>query len=355
MMISEYDILVVGAGPAGSSAAWAAAAAGARVLVVERRKAVGVPVRCAEFIPRLLLGELSFRDRGFVVQAVRAMRAVLPDGTVKETRAPGLTIHRDQFDQLLADYARQAGVEILEQVRAVGTEDGFVVLKQAGGSLSRVRAKVIIGADGPHSTVGRWMGLRVRRLIPALQVRVSLSKPMEHTEVYFHPWIYGAYGWVFPKDDQANVGLAIAQGSKWSRPPKATLEWFVGRLRHEGKIKGPTYNSTFGWIPVEPLQTAVKGNMMLVGDAAGHTHPITGAGVPQAVACGKAAGICAAEAAAKNDPGLLKRYDQQWQEDVGEALHLAVERRKILERQWHLLNDILPYCWIGFKEYYERT
>jgi digeranylgeranylglycerophospholipid reductase len=143
----NYDILVVGAGPAGSAAALTAAGLGAKVLVAERRDVIGVPVRCAEYIPRALLGELPFRDRAFVVQPVKAMRTVLPDGGVKETRAPGLIIRHDLLDQRLAECARAEGAEIRTGVRVVSNENGEVVLKQSLGGTIRMRPGIIIGAD----------------------------------------------------------------------------------------------------------------------------------------------------------------------------------------------------------------
>jgi len=84
-------ILVVGAGPAGTCAAARAAREGLKVIVVERRAIVGVPIRCAEYIPAPLMGELDV-DRQFVVQSVRGMRTMLPGGEVRETRAPGFMI-----------------------------------------------------------------------------------------------------------------------------------------------------------------------------------------------------------------------------------------------------------------------
>ena len=82
------DILVVGAGPAGGAAALAAARQGARVLIVDRRQVVGVPVQCAEYIPAMLMGHLDL-DKSFIVQKIQGMRTCLPDEPVTKTRAPG--------------------------------------------------------------------------------------------------------------------------------------------------------------------------------------------------------------------------------------------------------------------------
>jgi digeranylgeranylglycerophospholipid reductase len=350
----DYDILVVGAGPAGSAAALSAAGSGARVLVAERRGVIGVPVRCAEYIPRALLGVLPFRDRSFVVQSVKTMRTLLPDGDVKETKAPGLVIRRDLFDQRLAECARAEGSEIRTGVRVVSNENGEVVLKQSRGGTVRTRPAVIIGADGPHSTVGKWMGLRVSRLIPGIQVRVPLAGPMDHTDVWFHPKILGAYGWVFPRGDEANVGIALAGGDLSRGALRATLDWFVGRLVHEGRIRAAPRKGMFGWIPAAPLDHLVRGNMMLAGDAAGHAHPITGAGISNAIVAGRLAGKWAVEAVRRGDLSALQGYERELREELGEALRHGDHRRRLLERHWDRLAEMLPYCWIAFREYFQE-
>ncbi|MBW2064898.1 MAG: NAD(P)/FAD-dependent oxidoreductase [Deltaproteobacteria bacterium] len=355
MMDYEWDILVVGAGPAGTSAARVAAEQGVKVMVVESRRTVGMPVRCAEYLPRAFLGELPKVDRGFLVQYVKGMRTFLPDGTVKETMAPGFTIRRDLFDQTLAARAEEAGARICLETRAVSLVDqGSVLLKGPGGGPVVIKPRVIIGADGPGSTVGKWMGNVNRNLILALQCRVRLTRPMEFTEVYFHREIYGGYGWIFPKDGEANVGLGIVPGERRSMSLKTKLEWFVDNIRRKGTIKGRAYGITPGWIPVKPVRRAVKENMLLVGDAAAHTHPITGAGVPQAVMCGRLAGKWAARAVLEDDLELLKQYDHEWQEEFGETLTRGLERRRQLEAQWHHLCEVLPSCWVAFRGYYGR-
>lgn len=322
--------------------------------MVERRKAVGVPVRCGEYIPRAILGELPKGDHAFLVQPVKGMMTFLPDGTIKETIGPGFTIRRDLFDRTLAQHARESGAEIRLGTRAIGFEAGAVILKGSDGELIETRPRVIIGADGPHSTVGKWMGNRNRDMVLALQCRFRLTRHMEFTEVYFHPRIYGGYAWLFPKDKEANVGLGVAPSHKRPVPLRALLEWLIEDLRGHGRIKGPVYGVTAGWIPVKPILRTVKENMLLVGDAAGQTHPITGAGVPQAVICGHLAGKWAARAVLEDDLKLLMRYEYEWLEDFGDHLMMGFQRRKRLEAHWRRLSEILPSCWVAFREYYER-
>lgn len=350
-MTLQCDILVVGAGPAGSSAADAAAGKGAHVLMVERKKVIGNPVRCAEYIPRQLLGQLE-TTRDFVVQTTRGMRTFLPEGRVKETRAPGLMINRQRFDQGLARKAQRSGAHLRLETRVIGRNGGAVFLKGTDKRIRRVTPKIIIGADGPFSLVGRWMGLRNRHLIPAIQVKAMLTRPMEWTHVYFDRKIYGGYGWLFPKGKEANVGLGIRQGSPWSQPLKRTLERLVHRLVKDGLIEGKVFEMTAGWIPAEPVREVSRGAMLLAGDAAGQTHPVTGAGIAHAVLCGKMAGKWAARAVWANDISLLRGYDREWQDDLGEQLQRGFQKREEVEKEWDRLEEILPSCWVGFREYH---
>ncbi len=260
------DILVVGAGPAGSSAARAAASRGLDVLVVERRETIGVPVQCAEFIPAPLLGVIGLA-RDFVVQSVRGMKTILPDGGTEHMRAPGFMIRRDLFDQALARAAEEEGARVLASTRVLRLEEGEVVVRSKGeAEEERVAPRVIIGADGPCSTVGRWIGSENLNLIPAVQWRVPLASPIEHTEVHFHEDFYGGYGWLFPGGREANVGLGRKQRNKHDERIGKVLERFVSRLAEEGKVEPRPLRTTAGWIPAEPARKVTEGKVLLVGE-----------------------------------------------------------------------------------------
>jgi len=345
------DILVIGAGPAGSSAALEASSRGARVVVVDRRTVIGVPVQCAEYIPAFLLGELCLHA-GFVVQPLRGMKTFLNGRLIQEIAAPGYTIRRDSFDRLLADEAAEAGAAVLSSTRAVAMDGRGVLIRQKGHVESRIRAGVIIGADGPHSITGRWLGSENTNLIPAVQVRVRLNRPMEFTEVFFDDRIYGGYGWLFPKGDMANVGLGMKKRGDRNEIGGGLKE-LLSLLAAQGKIVGDPLRVTAGHIPAEPRRTITGRNIMLAGDAAGHTHPITGAGIAQAVTGGRMAGKWAARAVESGDLSYLSGYESEWLELFGDTLEQGFQRRCLLESKWDRLEEILKYCWVTFKEYHE--
>ena len=347
-MREQVDVLVVGAGPAGSTSARAAAAAGAQVLVVERRRRVGVPVQCAEYIPAQIVRYAPLPER-CIGQRIATLRTHLPDGETVETPARGYVIDRAAFDQALAVAARRAGARIWTQARAVErTAEG--VLIQRDGETIEVRCRVLIGADGPGSIVGAWLGQQNAAYIDALQVEVVLPGPRPSTEVYFDPLYSGGYGWLFPKGDTANVGVGVSRAM--GADPRAALAHLLDRLElGQGAVVG----RTGGRVPSGGLVGAlVVGNVLLAGDAAGQTHPVTGAGVANAVTGGGLAGEAAARAIQGNDVRLLRSYEDGWSTMRGPLRH-ALAKRQYLDQHWSedaaRLSALLRESWIAFKAY----
>jgi geranylgeranyl reductase family protein len=348
----QFDVLIVGAGPAGSAAACAAASRGARVLVVERKGCIGAPVQCAEYIPALLLGKVEL-GREYTVQAVKGMKTYLPDAPEKITRAPGYIIHRDRFDRAMARKAQDAGAKIMLSTKALRIDsEGNVTLVDGDGSIFTMRPEIIIGADGPHSTVGRWVGAVNQHLLPAVQMTLPLTRPLDHTEVYFSPEIFAGYGWLFPKGEVANVGLGMKRNTHSQERIAQTLHRFIERLKASGKITGEPVGRTAGWIPAEPVRRAVYGNIALAGDAAGHTHAITGAGVFAAVVCGQMAGKWAGRAVRDNHINLLQHYDHEWKDLMALTLVRAYQRRQKMEAEWNNFNATVKNCWVAYRQYY---
>ena len=361
MTVPRYDVAIVGTGPAGSSAALAAAQAGARVLVVEKRREIGRPVQCAEYVPRPLRWRVPWSS-DWVAQEIIAMHTHLPGGEVVETPAAGYLIHRDRFDQGLAAAAHQAGAEVWTATQALEpTPDGLVA--RQGRRTFEVEARVVVGADGPRSTVAGWMEQSERQVLVAAQCRVRLERPVTATHVYFDPLYVGGYGWLFPKGEVANVGVGLdACGGV---TPKEALTHLLDRLGiaasrvigHGGGLGSVSgLGSISGLIPSGgPPERTHRENLVLVGDAAGQTHPITGAGVAHACLCGQMAGRAAAKVAQSGDLDALSEYEQEWRDYLGGVLVHATAKRRLLEEGWSrdldVLNALLRQTWVAFPGY----
>lgn len=345
-------MLVVGGGPAGSCAARAAAAGGASVLLVERRARVGQPVQCAEYVPAQIARYVDLPQR-CIAQRIAALESYLPDGERAETPAPGYVIDRACLDLSLVVAAHRAGAQVWTGARAVARTPAGVLVRR-GGREVEVSCTVLIGADGPRSTVGRWIDCPVEATIVARQVEVVLPAPRACTAVYFDPLYRGGYGWVFPKGETANVGVGVS--GAMGGDPHAALAYLLARL---GLGEGAIVGHTGGHVPSGGQVRALRvGSVLLVGDAAGHAHPVTGAGVAPAVISGLLAGEAAARAIRTRDLAALDGYQQEWAPTMGGPMRHALAVRRELDAHWSddpaALSARLRETWIAFRGYGRR-
>lgn len=342
------DILIIGAGPAGSMAAKFAAKTGASVILLEKRKEVGCPVQCAEYVPWQITQRINLPNN-VIAQRIDFMQIYMPDGEVRETQDKGFMIYRHLFDQHLSKGAVLGGAKLFLQAKALDYKDGVVWIRQQKQEWG-IKTKVIIGADGPYSTVGKWIGQKTTRFIYGVQYQMRLSCKMSSTKVYFKKDIPGGYGWVFPKGKIANIGLGV--DLKFKVNPIQTLNTFVEYLRKEGIIEGEKIGITGGVIPVGGLLPKIRHqNIILVGDAGGMAHPITGAGILNAVLCGKIAGEAAGLAVLEDNLDRLEEYEEECQTILGEALSRAKQKREILISNWNDTDKLIKAIqksWIPF-------
>ncbi|MDA0823727.1 MAG: geranylgeranyl reductase family protein [Proteobacteria bacterium] len=288
-----FDVLVVGLGPAGACAARSAAQAGRGVLAIDRKQAAGIPVQCAEFVPPMLSP---------TIDAVSAARCQTIQGMLTfveneppdhKNNFPGVMVDRAQFDQHLVAKAIDAGVECRFNtvVTTVDTE-GSVYL----GSGEVIDAPVVIGADGPRSRIGRAINSVNHGLVVTRQITVPLCDPYSATDVFLSANYCGGYAWLFPRGAVANLGLGVQPGKL--KDLKPLLDSLHRELVKQGRVGEGILSRTGGAIPVGgmrvPHGTIKERLILLCGDAAGLSNPITGAGISSAVVSGTLAGESAA-------------------------------------------------------------
>jgi geranylgeranyl reductase family protein len=349
-----YDIVVIGAGPAGSCAARAAAQRGAKVLLIDRRQRLGIPVQCAEFVSQWIFRHASFSST-CIIQRVEEMVTHLPGQIRYGMKSPGYMLDRSLFDKELAASAILSGTRISIGTKAIGlSPEGLVV--ERGSKKETVSSKVFIGADGVSSSIARFVGQPPLKTISALQYEVVLSEPRNHVDVHFHIDYEGGYAWFFPKGRTANAGVGVV-ASKASQLSNLLDRFLDSLMKSKTLQEIQVISKTGGFIPCEFYQRNLFKNVLLIGDAAGHAHPITGAGILNAVIAGELAGKTAGEAIVKEDLGLLNNYEREWQEAIGNSLSYGAFKRRFLEEHWDKpgvdFEELVRKTWVGFKEYYE--
>jgi geranylgeranyl reductase family protein len=353
-VIADIDVLVVGLGPAGARAAWGATRAGRSVIAIDRRKQAGIPVQCAEFVPALLGQELDGLD-SVILQRIQSMVTFI-ESEAPDTKGdfPGCMIDRARFDAMLAEEARVAGVDCrfgvaLERL----ADDGAATLADG----TTIRPRLIVGADGPRSLVGRAIGHVNRDLVETRQVTVPLLEPHAATDIFLAADIPGGYAWLFPKGDIANLGVGVEPSVR--RRLKPLLDRLHRQLAADGRVGSDVLGHTGGPIPVGGMLDA-KGRLdtvpvLLAGDAAGLTNPVTGAGIAAAVISGTLAGEAAAAWLAGNTTAL-DDYSDELRAVFEGALVRALKRRKELLARYQDARGPTPLelrrGWIAYDEYW---
>ena len=296
---AEWDVAVIGAGPAGLAAASAAATAGARTIVLERAehpryKTCGGGLIGASRAAAGGLIDVPARDE------IRRVTVTLRGGQ-EFTRSHGepllAMVVRDEFDAALVKRAQESGAEIRQraQARAIDQADGYATIRLADGS--QVTARTVIGADGSSGITARAVGAEFDQVDLGLELEIAVPDAVARQWAgrILLDWgkIPASYGWVFPKGDRLTVGVIAARGQ--GDATKAYLREFVGRLGLSGfEAVQDSGHLTRCRTDGSPLR---KGLVIVAGDAAGLLDPWTREGISFALRSGALAG----EYAAKGD------------------------------------------------------
>jgi digeranylgeranylglycerophospholipid reductase len=327
-MKKEYDIIVVGAGPAGSMAARFAAEQGVSVLMLEKDRDVGYPVRCGEAVNRKGIEEFIEPDDKWIAAKINKFSLNSPDGTkvVVEFQETGYILERRIFDYELAKSASKAGAEILTRAYVNGLlfEDGKVsgARYEFNGEQKEVRAKIVIAADGVESRVGRWAGLETHCDFRDMEccVQITASNVDVNTDTcYFYfgqNFAPNGYFWIFPKgENTANIGLGISGLIGKKKSASAFLDSFMQKNYPNASI----LTKIAGGVPCSPTSKRISSpGIMLVGDAAHQVNPLSGGGITSGMIGGSIAGRIAADAVKMNKLEHIFSYDKTWHE-IGRA------------------------------------
>lgn len=346
-MKDRYDIVVVGAGPAGSLTAKFAAENGADVLMLDKRKELGVPVQCGEALSEEALIDLDIDpDPRWAVNKIDSTKLISPSGKVVEITQGsaakiGYILDRKVFDGDMAIRAIRAGSDIKVNTFVDGLiqNDGIegVTFNSNDGN-REVRADLVVAADGVMSKTARWAGfdttLGPMEIESGSQFKmVGIDIENQHSmDFYFgSKFAPGGYVWVFPKgEDTANVGIGVLPG----RSEKPSIEYLRDFVSSRPELeKGKIVEVNVGGVPVSgPLDKTVADDILIVGDAARFVNPMTGGGINFAMKTGKIAGEVAAAAVSEGNTSeeRLMEYEERWREKIGDKLEKYTKGKEVL-------------------------
>ncbi len=362
-MRDNYDIVVVGAGPAGSSAAREAAKRGISVLLIEKDKSVGIPVLCAE--GTTTEGMERFFDvknlpSSWVCSKIEGAIAYSPSGRKLVVHHPdaGFVLERKIFDRDLAMMAVENGAELYTSCEYKGTErydDGRIkgVYVNWEGKDIFIETSLIIGADGVESNVGYDAGLAPPLKLSDVDSCVQITmKGIDVEEGYVEFGLGreiapGGYYWVFPKGkDWANVGIGINP----TMSDKSAMYYFKKFIENRFKNYSVVEYIT-GAVPVKPLKKISGNGVLLCGDAARLADPLSGGGIANAMWSGSIAGKIAAESIKAGDQSddFLKKYDKEWDKNYGKEMKIRETVKNVylrmddkrLEELYDIVDDIV--------------
>jgi len=334
--MTDFDVIVVGGGPAGSIAAYEAAKSGLKTILLEKDRDIGSPVRCAEAIGEDGLNQFMEADPQWIAATIKYAQLNAPNDTALRLPLPienGLILHRRIFDYALAQRAAAAGAEVLTKAYVDGliVSDGIVegVHYQYFGENRSLKAKIVIGADGVESRVGRMAGLRTALKLSdtgsSYQVTVAdVDVEQDVIDFYFgQKRAPRGYLWIFPKGNgMANIGLGVVGKGVREVIAQDLLDKFVA----DRFPKSAILTAVAGGIPLaKTLKKITTHGLMLVGDAARMANPLSGGGIISGMIAGRIAGQVAAQAIQAGDVSEqgLKEFPARWHKEVGKNYEMA--------------------------------
>lgn len=352
--VEHREVLIIGAGPAGTAAAAKFSELGHDVLVLDRRAVVGNPAQCGECIPNW--GEVvgTFRDLDdhdwlasyfewpdrIISQRLDHMRVVLPSGKTFGFELDCISSPRLQFDGLLAERAVAAGAEVrmevaLTKVLRQRNLDRELYITTAG----RFTADLVIDATGALAHVARLRRGKNRAQRPDDQVPTAYAQVRgdipQTFDVFLGSVAPSGYAWIIPKGSTANVGLGARAGRL-----KGNVKEHLARFCDGLGLEIMSYGG--GWIPMGgPIKRMVDDNVLAVGDAAGLVMPSNGGGISQAII----SGVFAAETGSAHlkEGTPLGRYEDRVRSSMGPALRNSLRSKRMAYLMMHgdLLTDVL--------------
>jgi len=349
--IIHTDVVVVGAGPAGSMCAKHLALSGVEVLVVEKKQEIGVPKRCAEAVDYSVFEKVGVEPHPlWLLQRIRHAVLHAPNENCAKFGArtqmeSGCIIERKVFEKHLAKDAVLAGAKYWLKAAALSVlrENDFVqgVVVKHMGIEKIIRAKVTVAADGVDSKMAKSAGLDtvnpINGFMSCFQYEMAGLSDIDEKAIHLYygtTTAPGGYLWIFPKGNGlANVGVGVNVLKSSDRSAKHCLDSFIEA--HPSIFKGSSpVEVNSGGVPIhQTFETLTTNGLMIIGDAAHFVNPVTGGGIDLALLSGKLAAEVAADSLRSNDVSKksLSSYQKKWELMFGEQFKKMLRLQKFME------------------------
>jgi len=345
----NYDIIIVGAGPAGLSAAWAAAKNGVSVAVLEREEAIAQSIRTSGVT--WITDAESFGIPSDYYNPIRNYSFYSPNNQVTihgtEYQAAVLDVRRTY--QFLAYQAASVGADIFVRTNVTSPiidERGKLIGVKATSLKDELvfRSKIVIDASGFYSVIGKSLGTvsQWKRFGVGAEYEAYVENVDQETWSLMVGQQYSpaGYAWIFPLGkNKARIGVGVGKPESQADPMQRLLELVTkkpGPIGQLGKITPIEFH--YGLIPNEGLtHTTIDDNLMLVGDAAGQANPLVLEGIRYAIEFGRKAGQIGAQAIIKGDTTKesLKPYEDMCKKTIGSKIKAAIK----IQSRWLNLTD----------------
>ena len=366
----DHDVIIIGAGPAGATLSRILARQGMDVMVYDKRKELGEPVRCGEGLgSREVVAQDIDLPSPCISTDIHGAKVVAPDGSEivwKDKETTGWVLERKYFDKWLMEQAVKQGAKVKSYTRVTdlikddaGKISG-VKVSHAGGEIHEVSAPLIVSAEGMEAHIARKAGFRAVSTLydvdTCYQYEMQEYDHENLIELYFGNKIAPrGYVWIFPKNDKkANVGLGIGahletgtkEGGIKGATPKAFLDEFIAN--HPQLKNASTLEDFGGVISVgAPIDSFVKDNFLVVGTAARQVDPIHGGGIALAMEAAITAANTIVAANKDYSESKLKPYEEEWRAGPGKKVAKRLLLRKVMEAATdddfnHIFKTITP-------------
>ena len=341
-----FDIAVIGAGPAGTYAAYAAAKAGLTVGGFEEHEKIGEPVHCGECLSELACTRLGLElPEEAISMRVKGIKLIYPDRNYSYIEESGFDLEKEKFEQFLAKIGQEAGTTYKMKHRVTGLQlkDGAWTISTTQGEYS---AKVIIDASGVAGVSSKLLQLNPEpKKVVGLQYELQPIESDGFIEFFLWPRLAPhGYLWIIPKKNgRANVGLVTNDAPS----TRKLLDQFIAEYGFAEKQKVGKV-AFGGFIPASgPVPNTYSDGLLLIGDAAGFTSPMFEGGTGLAMSSGKFASEVAAEAIKKGDTSKigLAKYESLWKAEFPDYGKLVSGKDAVYnfnDDEWNKIGKLIP-------------